>query len=160
MRYSPSRRRSGFTMLEMLIVFVVFGAAAMISIGAVADTIRRDRLAKVSAILSSDIEQAFAIAAQQRQPVRVITSTCDTCMRIRIVSRADTTLIYRKRSFKRSGEFPLDYMAVNRDTLDIMPSGLATDTFNLTLGIYSRGGMRYSKSVRSTIGGLVRVGNR
>ena len=160
MRYSPSRRRSGFTMLEMLIVFVVFGAAAMISIGAVADTIRRDRLAKVSAILSSDIEQAFAIAAQQRQPVRVITSTCDTCMRIRIVSRADTTLIYRKRSFKRSGEFPLDFMSVNRDTLDIMPSGLATDTFNLTLGIYSRGGMRYSKSVRSTIGGLVRVGNR
>jgi prepilin-type N-terminal cleavage/methylation domain-containing protein len=160
MRYSPSPRRNGFTMIEMLIVFVVFGAAAMISIGAVGDTLRRDRLAKVSAIVSSDIEQAFAIAAQQRQPVRVITSTCDTCMRIRIVSRADTTLIYRKRSFKRSAEFPLDFMSVSRDTLDIMPSGLATDTFNLTLGVYSRGGMRYSKSVRATIGGLVRVGNR
>ncbi|MFL5618967.1 MAG: Tfp pilus assembly protein FimT/FimU [Gemmatimonadaceae bacterium] len=160
MRYSLSQRRRGFTMIEMLIVFVVFGAAAMISIGAVGDTLRRDRVTKVAAIVSSDIEQAFAIAAQQRQPVRVITSTCDTCMRIRIVSRSDTTLIFRKRSFKRSGEFPLDFISVSRDTLDIMPSGLATDTFNLTLGIYSRGGMRYTKSVRSTIGGLVRVDNR
>ena len=51
-------------------------------------------------------------------------------------------------------------MSVSRDTFDIMPTGLATDTFNLTLGIYSRGGMKYTKSVRSTVGGLVRVGNR
>lgn len=147
-------------MIEMLIVFVVFGAAAMISIGAVGDTLRRDRLTKVSAIVSSDIEQAFAIAAQQRRPVRVITSTCDTCMRIRIVSRTDTTLIYRKRTFTSSGQFPLDFISVSRDTLDIMPSGMATDTFNLTLGIFSRGGTRYTKSVRSTVGGLVQVGSR
>ena len=63
MRHSPSRRRSGFTIIEMLTVFVVFGAVAMISMRAVGDTLRRDRVAKASAIVGTDIEQAFAIAA-------------------------------------------------------------------------------------------------
>jgi Tfp pilus assembly protein FimT len=48
MRYHPSvrasGRRAGCTMIEMLIVFIVFGLAAMISIRSVGDTLRRDRV--------------------------------------------------------------------------------------------------------------------
>ena len=72
MRHSPSRRRSGFTVIELLVAMAVFGAVAMISVRAVGDTLRRDRVTKVSAIIGTDIEQAFAIAARLREPVRSI----------------------------------------------------------------------------------------
>jgi hypothetical protein len=48
----------------------------------------------------------------------------------------------------------------NRDSLDVMPNGLATDTLSLTLGVFSTGGSLYTKTIRVTRGGMVRVGNQ
>ena len=158
MRHSPSRRRSGFTMLEMLVVFVVFGAVMMISVRNVGDTLRRDRVAKVAAIVGTDVEQAFSIAARQRLPVRMLIDR--TNKKLTIVDRNDATLIYKTRSFARTGEYAVDSLRSNRDTIDIMPNGLATDTMNLSLIILSRGGAAYSKSVRASKGGLVRLDSR
>lgn len=158
MRHSPSRRRSGFSLLELLLTIGVVGAVAMISVRSIGDTIRRDRVAKVSAILSSDIEQAFAIAARQRLPVRMLIDR--TNKSFTIVDRNTPTLIYKTRSFASSGAYAVDSIASNRDTIDIMPNGLATDTLNLSLIVQSTGGVMYSKSLRASIGGLVRVNNR
>jgi prepilin-type N-terminal cleavage/methylation domain-containing protein len=158
MRHSPSRRRGGFTLLELLMTLALFGAVALISVISVGDTIKRDRVSKVGAILGSDIEQAFAIAARQRLPVRMVLDRANK--QFSIVDRNTPTLIYKTRSFARTGAYAVDSLASNRDTIDIMPNGLATDTLNLSLIVWSRGGTTYSKSVRASIGGLVRVNNR
>jgi prepilin-type N-terminal cleavage/methylation domain-containing protein len=161
MRHSPSRRRSGFTFIELLTVFVVFGAVAMISVRAVGDTLRRDRVAKVSAIVGSDIEQAFAIAARLREPVRMVVDR--TNKRFTIQDRKvppATTTIYKTRSFAISGEYGLDSLASNRDTVDIMPNGIATGDLNMSMIIKTTGGAVYAKSVKVSRGGLVRVNNR
>ena len=158
MRHSPSRRRSGFTFIEILVVFIVFSAVMAISVRSVGDTLRRDRVAKVSAIVGTDIEQAFSIAARQRLPVRMLIDR--TNKTLTIVDRNTPTLIYKTRSFARTGEYALDSLWSNRDTIDIMPNGLATDTLKLSLVIKTRGGAPYAKSVRASIGGLVRLDNR
>ncbi len=158
MRHSPSRRRSGFTFIEILVVFIVFSAVMAISVRSVGDTLRRDRVAKVGAIVGSDIEQAFSIAARQRLPVRMLIDR--TNKTLTIVDRNEPTLIYKTRSFARTGEYSLDSLWSNRDTIDIMPNGLATDTLKLSLVIKTRGGAPYAKSVRASIGGLVRLDNR
>jgi len=158
MRHSPSRRRSGFTFIEILVVFIVFSAVMAISVRSVGDTLRRDRVAKVSAIVGTDIEQAFSIAARQRLPVRMLIDR--TNLKLTIVDRNTPTLIYKTRSFARTGEYALDSLWSNRDTIDIMPNGLATDTLKLSLVIKTRGGAPYAKSVRASIGGLVRLDNR
>ena len=158
MRHSPSRRRSGFTFIEILVVFIVFSAVMAISVRSVGDTLRRDRVAKVGAIVGTDIEQAFSIAARQRLPVRMLIDR--TNLKLTIVDRNDPTLIYKTRSFARTGEYSLDSLWSNRDTIDIMPNGLATDTLKLSLVIKTRGGAPYAKSVRASIGGLVRLDNR
>jgi len=144
-------------MIEMLVVFVVFGVAAMIAIRSVGDTLRRDRVSKAAAILSSDLEQAFALAARQRVPVRL--RMVDSVQLFTARDRIDTTIRFRRRSFGSGTEYSLDYMKSNRDSIDVMPSGLASDTINITLGITTTGGARYTKSIRATRGGLVRVGN-
>lgn len=144
-------------MIEMLIVFVVFAAVVTISIRSVGDTLRRDRVSKVAAILSADVEQAFALAARQRVPVRMVVDTF--ARTFSIVDRSNTAIKYRTRSFA-SGDLSLDFIRVNNNAIDIMPSGLSTDTLNLTLGIYSKGGASYTKAVRSSLAGMVRVDNR
>jgi prepilin-type N-terminal cleavage/methylation domain-containing protein len=158
MRHSPSRRRSGFTFIEILVVFVVFAAVMAISVPAVGDTLRRDRVAKVGAIVGTDIEQAFSIAARQRLPVRIVVKR--DSLKLYIQDRNTPTLVYKTRTFTRSGEYSVDSLWSNRDTIDIMPNGIATDTLKLSFIIYTKNGATYQKSVRSSIGGLVRLDNR
>jgi Tfp pilus assembly protein FimT len=159
MRHSPSRRRGGFTFIEILVVFVVFAAVATISVRSVGDTLRRDRVAKTGAVLSADIEQAFAIAARQREPVRMVVDRANKRFSIQNRNIATPT-IYKTRSFSTSGEYGVDSLWTNRDTIDIMPNGLATDTLNLALIIRTTGGATYQKAVRVSKGGLVRMDNR
>ena len=155
---SHSRQRSGFTMLEMLVVFVVFSAVMLVSVRRVGDTLRRDRVAKVAAIVGSDMEQAFAIAARQRVPVRMKFSR--TNKTFQIVDRNTPTLIYKQRSFATSGEYGVDSIQSNHDNIDIMPNGIATDSTNLQLFIKTTGGAWYSKTVWASKGGLVKVAGR
>ena len=157
MKISPNRRRSGFTIIEMLVVFVVFGAVMMMSVRSIGDTLRRNRVAKVAAIVGSDVEQAFAIAARQRQPVRMKFSRVNRTFSI--VDRNTPTLVYKTRSFA-TGEWALDSIQSNHDNIDIMPNGLATDSTNLELFIKSTGGKWYSKTVWASKGGLVKVAGR
>ena len=155
---SPPRPRGGFTMIEMLVVFVVFGAVMLVSVRRVGDTLRRDRTAKVAAIVGSDVEQAFAIAARQRVPVRMKFSRVNKTFQI--VDRNTPTLIYKKRSFATSGEYGLDSIQSNHDFIDIMPNGLATDSLHLDLFVKTTGGAWYTKTIYASKGGLVKVAGR
>jgi type II secretory pathway pseudopilin PulG len=145
-------------MIEMIVVFVVFGLVAMISIRSVGDTLRRDRVSKATAILGADIEQAFSIAARQRLPVMMVLNR--STKTFSIIDRNTPTMIYRRRSFAKTADFGVDTMYANKDTIFIMPNGLATSTLDLTLRISSRGGAPYTKSVRASIAGMVQVDNR
>jgi prepilin-type N-terminal cleavage/methylation domain-containing protein len=150
----PDIPRNGFTLIELLVVLVLIGIVASIAIRSVGDTMRRDRVVKTTAILSTDLEQAFAIAGRQRAPMRLLIDSAKRTFSI--ASRADTTLKYRTRQFV-TGDMAVDYISSSRSTLDIMPSGLSTDTLKLRIGIYSKDGATYDRTVRMTRGGLVRV---
>ena len=145
-------------MIELLIVFVVFGLVVMISIRSVGDTIRRDRASKAASILGSDIEQAFAIAARQRTPVMMVINRANKTFSI--IDRGTTTQIYRRRSFAKTADYGVDSLYANQDTIVIMPNGIATNAMDITLRITSRGGVAYTKQVSASVGGMVRVNNR
>ena len=146
--------RAGFTLIELLIVLALVGIVSAISIRSVGDTMRRDRVQKAVAIISTDIEQAFALAARQRTPMRI---KFDSVQRtFSVAERIDTTLKYRTRQFK-TGDLAIDYLSASRSSVTVMPSGLAADTLRVRLGIYSKNGTTYDRTVLMTRGGLVRV---
>ena len=148
------KRRTGFTMVELIIVLALVSIVASISIRSVGDTIHRDRVQKAAAIVSTDLEQAFALAGRQRAPMRILIDSVRKTFAV--VSRSDTTLKYRTRQFA-DGDLALDYISASRNNLDILPSGLSADTLSLKLGIYSRNGTIYDRTIRMTRGGLVRI---
>jgi Tfp pilus assembly protein FimT len=145
-------------MIELLIVFVVFGLVAMISLRSLGDTLRRDKAAKAANILGSDVEQAFAAAARQRLPVMIALNRANRT--VSIIDRADTTKVYRRRSFRSTGDYGVDTLFANRDTIVIMPNGIATNPMDITLSDTSRGGLLYTKQVSISVGGMVRVNGR
>ena len=145
-------------MIELLIVFVVFGLVVMMSIRSVGDTLRRDKASKAAYILGGDIEQAFAIAARQRMPVLMVIDRANKTFSI--IDRGATTKIYRRRSFSKTGDYGVDSLYANRDTVVIMPNGIATNAWDLTLRFTSTGGTAYTKKVNASVGGMVRVNNR
>jgi Tfp pilus assembly protein FimT len=146
-------------MIELLIVFVVFGLVVMMSIRSVGDTLRRDKASKAAYILGADIEQAFAIAARQRMPVMMVVDRANRTFSI--IDRDTTTKkIYRRRSFSKTGDYGVDSLYANRDTIVIMPNGIATNSMDLTLRFTSTGGTTYTKKVSASVGGMVRVNGR
>jgi prepilin-type N-terminal cleavage/methylation domain-containing protein len=158
MRPTSIKPRSGFSMIELLVVFVVFGLVVMMSIRSVGDTLRRDKASKAASILGADIEQAFAIAARQRTPVLLVLDRANR--KISIIDRGATTKIYRQRSFSRTGDYGVDSISANRDTIVIMPNGIATNAWDLTLRDSSTNGTVYTKKVSASVGGMVRINNR
>ncbi|HEX9484842.1 MAG TPA: prepilin-type N-terminal cleavage/methylation domain-containing protein, partial [Gemmatimonadaceae bacterium] len=146
--------RDGFTIIEVILVFAIIGIIMSIAIPSVGDTIRRDRLNKAMAIMTSDLEQGFALAARQRAPVRVLLDS--TTMAFSLASRADTTFKYRTRQFK-TGDLALDVLSSTRKTLDILPTGMAADTLRVKLSIHSRFGALHSRTLRMTRAGLVQI---
>ncbi len=149
-----SAERPAFALIELLVVLVMVGIIAAISIRSVGDTIRRDRIQKAAAIISTDLEQAFALAGRQRVPMRVLIDSANRSFEI--VLRSDTNYKYRTRQFV-TGDLAIDFISTSRATLDVLPSGLSADTLNLKLGIYSKNGTTYGRRIRMTRGGLVRI---
>ena len=146
--------RTGFTLVELLITLALVGIVAAISIRSVGDTMMRDRVQKAAAIVSTDLEQAFALAARQRTPIRLLIDSVTRTFTV--AERSDTTFKYRKRQFA-TGDLALGYISASTSRLDILPSGLSADTLSLRLGIYSRNGTPYDRTIRMTRGGLVRI---
>jgi Tfp pilus assembly protein FimT len=140
-------------MIELMLVFALIGIVCSIAIRSVGDTISRDRVNKVAAVLSTDIEQGFALAARQRAPIRVLIDSAR--MTISFADRADTTLKFRTRQLK-TGDMALGFISASRSSLDILPSGLAADTLSLRLGIYTKG-TTYRRTLRMTRAGMVRI---
>jgi len=145
-------------MIELLIVFTVFGLVVMMSIRSVGDTLRRDKASKAASILGADVEQAFAIAARQRTPVMLASDRANRTFSI--IDRGTTTIVYRRHSFRKSGDYGVDSLYANRDTVVIMPNGIATNSMDITLRFISTGGTVYTKKVAVSVGGMVRVNNR
>ena len=152
--YPTLRPRRGYTVLELLIVTSVLSVVTVMSAGKIADYVRDRNVAAASAIFRNDLQQAFAIAARNRQPVRVSFSAADTALRI---TNRENTETYVRRGFGNGSGLmlrPSDVMFCSRTctdaTVDVYPNGWASDTLNVTLGKGS-----YARNLRMSRSGLV-----
>lgn len=142
--------RSGFTLLELMLVVVVLGVVSAVSAGRIHDLIIQQRIAGASTAVQNGLEAAFALAGRNRQPVRI--SWSPATMQLGVTDRAGV-VFYRRVGLGpdayglRSGD-----VAFSRSPLEVYPNGLANDTLKIVLS-----GSGTAKTIRMTRAGLVRI---
>jgi prepilin-type N-terminal cleavage/methylation domain-containing protein len=148
------RARAGFTLIEMLIVTALLGIIAMLSMGQISNYVRERNVSSAAAIVRTDLQQAFAIAARNRRPVRVSFATADTALRI---TNRENTVTYVRRGFGAGGGLMLSPSDIAfcastcaSATVDVFPNGWASDTLTVTI---SKG--PYTRDVHMSRSGLV-----
>ncbi|HEU4564845.1 MAG TPA: type II secretion system protein [Gemmatimonadaceae bacterium] len=154
MRIPPSSRgarRSGFTIIELLVVMIMVGVIATLSVGRISSFIVQSNVARAAQSIKNDLQSAFQLAARNRQPVRLTWNS--STMTFSITNRAQTQTFRRVGLGTTSG---YNLRAANVSVypssgyIEVFPNGLATDSFTVRI---SKGG--FSKRIRMTRAGLV-----
>lgn len=120
--------RRGFTMVEMALVFSMIAIMTAMALPRIARVLQSNRVNGNISTVAADLEQAFAIAARYRRPMRI---ACDCANGIyTIADRADGTVRLRRALV---GDQDLGNMTVVFETqpvdgvtLDVFPSGVST----------------------------------
>ncbi len=144
---SPSR--SGSSLIEVGIALIVLGVITLIGMPMVGQTIARHRLDRATALVASDLENAFAIAEREGKPVRLACS-CDSG-RYQLTDRSGRT-VRLTRALTADSSFAVQGLAFSTTPVDIFPSRIASSADTVTI---STGG--YASRIIMTTAGEVRI---
>lgn len=149
-KYATTRGLKGFTLFELLIVVVILGIAATMMGPAMSRIVRHQRVNRASMIIVSDLQNAFAVAARQRMPVRV---QADAPSRsYQFVDRATGNVLRIRAFYGDTSEYKLSTLQFTPTTFDVFPSGVSSSpvTIKLANGDYTR-------TITASTAGFVRI---
>jgi len=143
--------RPGFTTIELIVLVTIIGVLAGIGGPALSRIVRHGRTNKAAIVIASDLQNAFAVAARQREPVTITADS--TTKSYQFVDRK-TGAVLRIRSFYGdTSEYRLSRL-VFRPTqiVDVFPSGVSSSpiTVDLANGDYAR-------QITASSAGFIRV---
>ena len=145
-----SRARGGFSLFELLIVVVILGVLATMVGPATSRIVRHNRVNRAATVIASDLQNAFAVAARQREPVRI---QADAASRsYQFIDRKSGNVLRIRTFYGDTSEYRLTSLVFNPTTIDVFPSGIssAAVTINLANGDYAR-------QITASTAGFVRV---
>jgi Tfp pilus assembly protein FimT len=137
-------------MLELVVVIVIVGIMASLVAPAISRVIQHNRVNRAAAVIASDMQNAFAVAARQREPVRV---QADASTRsYQFVDRRTGNVLRIRTFYGDTSEYRLTSLVFKVPTFDVFPNGVSSspDTINLANG-------DYAKVITLSTAGFVRV---
>jgi prepilin-type N-terminal cleavage/methylation domain-containing protein len=140
----------GFSLFELLIVVVILGILATMVGPAMSRITRHNRVNRAATVIASDLQNAFAVAARQREPVRI---QADASTRsYQFVDRRTGTVLRIRTFYGDTSEYRLTSLVFTPATFDVFPNGISSVpvTINLANG-------DYAKVITASTAGFVRV---
>jgi Tfp pilus assembly protein FimT len=125
-------------MIELIAVAAIVAIMATVGGPAMSRIVRHSRANKAAAIITSDLQNAFAVAARQRQPVRIV---ADEATKSYQFTDRRTGAVLRIRTFYGdTSEYRLTQLRFQPATVDVYPSGVSSApiTIDLANGDYAR----------------------
>src|SRR5436309_8508235 len=118
--------RRGFSLVEVLVVIIVIGVAAAMTLPRISSITNQTKIQRAAQALQMEIQQAYAISGRNRAPVTIKWNSGS--MQLQITDLAGTT-VYRRASLgSTSYGLSASEVTVTPTTLAVFPNGLAADT--------------------------------
>ena len=143
------RDRSGYTLLELLLVMVIIAILAAITYVRIAPALERARVRGAASVLATDLQYAQVLAARYRMPVLVAVDVTDKTYRISDLSGAT---VYRLRHFGPDGEYSLGSFTATPTSIQVFPNAVVDQSAQYTVGLNG-----YGRRVTFSRAGQVRV---
>ncbi len=130
-RSGLSGRRRGVTMVESVLVIVVFGPMLSIGLPRVSEGVRQRRVIAAPNALNAEIPVAFSLAARQRKPVTLSYDAASG--EVRVADRANPSTIYARRALTGTSEYMLESVTMTPASVPVFPNGVSTSAFTIRL---------------------------
>lgn len=143
------RRRSAFTLVEIMCVVSITGVLTAMSRAPAQQLIVHTRVNRAAAAVAADLETALSLAGRTRRPVRISFDAERSVLTVADRSGAQT---YLRRPMDSSTEFRLRTVTFSAPSIDVFPTGLTSGVLRVTLGADG-----YSRQLTVSRAGLLRV---
>jgi len=131
-------------------VVSIIGILAMMAGPAMSRIVRHQRANRAATVIAADLQNAFAVAARQRQPVRI---QADAATRSYQFIDRKTNAVLRIRTFYGdTSEYRLTKLVFTPATIDVFPSGISSSAITVDLANGD-----YSKKISASTAGFIRV---
>jgi prepilin-type N-terminal cleavage/methylation domain-containing protein len=142
--------RRGFSMMEMLVVIVILGILSAMVGPAMSRVVRHNRVNRSATLIAADLQNAFAVAARQREPVRI---QADAATRSYVFIDRKTNAVLRIRTFYGdTSEYRLTRLTFTPNTIDVFPSGVSSAALVVDLANGD-----YTRQVTASTAGFIRT---
>lgn len=142
--------RLGFTILELIAVVAILGILATMAGPAISRIVRHQRVNRAATVIAADLQNAFAVAARQRQPVRI---QADAGTRsYQFVDRRTGAVLRIRTFYGDTSEYRLTKLVFNPTTIDVFPSGISSTAVTIDLANGD-----YAKQITASTAGFVRI---
>jgi prepilin-type N-terminal cleavage/methylation domain-containing protein len=127
----------GFTVIEMIIVIIIFSLATSMALPSISRINTHIRVNQAAMVIGHDLTVAASGASRQRKPIR-ITLGADH-VSFTVADRASGTVL-QTRSLGTDTPYGLDSVSFSVTPVDLFPNGYTSSAFTVTAwdGGYSR----------------------
>jgi prepilin-type N-terminal cleavage/methylation domain-containing protein len=140
----------GFTIMEMLVVIGILGILAAMAGPAVSRITRHQRTNRAAMVITADLQNAFAVAARQREPVRI---QADAATRsYQFIDRKSGAVLRIRTFYGDTSEYRLSSLVFTPSTIDVFPSGISSSFVRVDLANGD-----YAKQITASTAGFIRV---
>jgi Tfp pilus assembly protein FimT len=125
-------------MIEVLVVVLIVGVMAMIAGPAMSRIVRHNRVNRASTLIAADLQNAFAVAARQREPIRVQADSVTKSYQF--VDRKTGQVLRIRTFYGDTSEYKLTRLVFSPIAIDVFPNGVSSAqlTVDLSNGDYAR----------------------